>query len=178
MHAYRTHTCGALRLHHAGQAVRLSGWIHRMRDHGGLLFVDLRDHYGLTQLLFRLDQPETSDVRGLGLESVITATGTVAPRSADNVNASILTGKVEVQVASLEVLSDAEPLPFPVADERPVSESARLQHRFLDLRRQGLHRRIQLRAEVIGSIRRRLVESDFTEIPDAHPHRQFTGRRP
>jgi len=164
MHAYRTHTCGALRLHHAGQAVRLSGWIHRMRDHGGFLFVDLRDHYGLTQLLFRLDQPETSDVRGLGLESVITATGTVAPRSADNVNASILTGKVEVQVASLEVLSDAEPLPFPVADERPVSESARLQHRFLDLRRQGLHRRIQLRAEVIGSIRRRLVESDFTEI--------------
>ena len=164
MHAYRSHTCGALRREHAGQTVRLSGWIHRRRDHGGVLFVDLRDHNGVTQLLLRLDQPETAVVRDLGLESVITVAGTVALRSAQNVNSSLPTGEIEVLAGSLVVLSRSEPLPFPVADERPLSESLRLQHRFLDLRRQGLHRRIQLRADIIASLRRRMTALDFTEI--------------
>jgi len=164
MHPYRTHTCGALRREHAGQTVRLSGWVHRHRDHGGVVFVDLRDHYGLTQLVLRPAQPETATMRAATPETVVTITGTVAKRSPQNVNPSLPTGEIEVEVRALEVLSQAAPLPFSVADEHPQSESTRLRHRFLDLRRQGLHRRVQLRAEIIAWLRQRLTGLGFTEF--------------
>jgi aspartyl-tRNA synthetase len=164
MHTYRTHTCGALRAEHVGQTVRVSGWIHRQRDHGGVLFVDLRDHYGITQVVFGAAAEETCQVRELAAESVITVTGTVVLRSAENTNLSLPTGHMEIRVVSLRVESASAPIPFPVADQGPVAESLRLRHRFLDLRRSGLHQRIQLRAEIIASLRKRMVKLDFTEI--------------
>ena len=164
MHRYRTHTCGALRREDAGATVRLSGWVHRKRDHGGLLFVDLRDHYGITQLVFTPDFDAYGQVARLNRESVISVTGEVVERSVDAVNREMQTGVVEVRAEDMELLSAADPLPFPIAEEQPVHENARLTYRFLDLRRRGLHRRIALRSEVIASLRRRLAEMDFGEF--------------
>ncbi|MEW6753889.1 MAG: aspartate--tRNA ligase [Candidatus Latescibacterota bacterium] len=164
MHPYRTHTCGELRRRHAGQTVRLSGWVHRRRDHGGILFLDLRDHYGITQVVCPEDVVQAAGLRQLAVESVVTVTGTVAERTPENVNPTLETGEVEVVAAAVVVRSAAQPVPFPVADERPVAEEMRLRHRFLDLRRARLHRRIALRAEVIAHIRRQLSEQGFVEI--------------
>lgn len=164
MHAYRTHTCGALRHEHAGAAVRLSGWVHRKRDHGGLLFIDLRDHYGVTQLVLSPETPGFDAVSRLRAESVIRIDGEVVARSAETVNPNLPTGEVEVRVRETEVLSDAAELPLPVFGEPDYPEEIRLKHRYLDLRRDSLHRNIVLRSQVIASLRRRMIEGGFTEF--------------
>ena len=164
MHRYRTHTCGELRKHHAIQTIRLSGWIHRKRDHGGVLFLDLRDHYGITQLVISPENDVAATAAKIPRESVIRVVGDVRERSPETINSAMETGEVEVAVRELEVLSLAEPLPFPVAEDSEVGESTRLSYRFLDLRRAGLHRRIQLRSEVIASIRRRMTGMGFAEF--------------
>ena len=164
MHSYRTHTCGALRLSDAGKTARLSGWVHRKRDHGQLLFVDLRDHYGVTQCVIDVESPLFKDADGLRLESVVTFTGKVVERSPDTVNPKLATGEVELQIAELGVISEAEPLPFPVNTEADYPEDMRLKYRFLDLRRETVHANIMLRTSVIASIRRRMIEAGFTEF--------------
>ncbi len=164
MHPYRSHTCGALRLADQGANVRLSGWIHRKRDHGGLLFVDLRDHYGVIQLVVQPSDPSGAVLERLRPESVVTVDGVVVARSADTVNANLATGEVEVKVGTVTVLSEAAELPFPVFAEPDYPEEIRLAHRYLELRRETLHRNIVLRSRVIDSIRRRMVEQGFTEF--------------
>jgi aspartyl-tRNA synthetase len=164
MHAYRTHTCGALRLADAGQSVRLSGWIHRKRDHGGLMFIDLRDHYGLTQLVLDPETPGFEAVERLRAESVIRVDGQVVARSADTRNPNLPTGEIEIRVAGVEVLSEAAELPLPVFGEPDYPEELRLKHRYLDLRRETLHRNIVLRSQVIASIRQRMIAQGFTEF--------------
>ena len=163
MHAYRTHTCGALRATDTGATVRLSGWIHRKRDHGGLLFIDLRDHYGLTQLVLHPGTPGFEVVERLRAESVIRVDGEVVARSAETINANLGTGEVEVRVSSVEVLSEAAELPLPVFGEPDYPEEIRLKHRYLDLRRETLHKNIILRSKVIDSIRKRMVGQGFLE---------------
>lgn len=163
MHAYRSHTCGALRLTDAGAQVRLSGWVHRKRDHGGLLFIDLRDHYGLTQLVLHPETPGFAVVERLRAESVIRIDGEVVAREAGTVNANLPTGEIEVRVKAVEVLSEAAELPLPVFGEPEYPEEIRLKNRFLDLRRETLHRNIVLRSKVISSIRQRMVEQGFLE---------------
>jgi aspartyl-tRNA synthetase len=164
MHAYRTHTCGALRLSDAGRPARLSGWVHRKRDHGQLLFIDLRDHYGITQCVIDVSSPLFAAADALRLESVLTLTGRVAARSLDTINPRLDTGEVELVISELEVRSEAAPLPFPVNSEAETPEDMRLTYRFLDLRRERMHANIMLRAQVITSIRRRMVEQGFTEF--------------
>ena len=164
MHAYRTHTCGALRLTDAGQPARLSGWVHRKRDHGQLLFIDLRDHYGVTQCVIDISSPLFPAADALRLESVVTMTGRIAARSADTVNPKLDTGEVELVIADIEILSEAEPLPFPVNAEAEYPEDMRLTYRFLDLRRERMHANILLRSNVIASIRRRMIEQGFVEF--------------
>ncbi|MGA2945594.1 MAG: aspartate--tRNA ligase [Xanthobacteraceae bacterium] len=164
MHAYRTHTCGALRAADAGQEARLSGWVHAKRDHGGLKFVDLRDHYGMTQCVFAAGSPAFDAVDTVRPESVITVTGQVVPREPGTVNPKLPTGEVELRAADLMVQSAAEVLPIQVAGDEKFPEDLRLKYRFLDLRRDKLHRNIMLRAGVIASIRRRMIEAGFTEF--------------
>ena len=164
MHAYRSHTCGALRLADQGANVRLSGWIHRKRDHGGLMFVDLRDHYGLTQLVADPATPGFALLERLRAESVVRVDGQVVARSADTINAGLPTGEVEVQVRGLTVLSEAAELPLPVFGDPDYPEEIRLSYRYLDLRRETLHRNIVLRSKVIDSIRRRMVDQGFLEF--------------
>jgi aspartyl-tRNA synthetase len=164
MHAYRTHTCGALRATDAGSTARLSGWVHRKRDHGGLLFVDLRDHHGLTQCVIAQGAPVFEAADRLRPESVITVTGEVVGREAGTVNPKLPTGEVELRVRELEVQSEAQVLPIQVAGEAEFPEDLRLRYRFLDLRREKQHRNIMLRAAVIASIRRRMIEKGFTEF--------------
>jgi aspartyl-tRNA synthetase len=164
MHAYRSHTCGALRLENAGETVRLSGWIHRKRDHGGLLFIDLRDHYGLTQLVLHPGTPGFDVVERLRAESVIRVDGEVIGRTPETVNANLPTGSIEVRVKGVEVLGEAQELPVPVFGEPDYPEELRLKYRFLDLRRETLHRNIMLRSGVINSIRRRMIDQGFFEF--------------
>ncbi len=163
MHAYRTHTCGALRAGDTGQSVRLSGWINRKRDHGGLVFVDLRDHYGLTQLVFAPETPGFDTIERLRAESVIRVDGEVVARTPETVNPNLGTGEVEVRVRAVEVLSEAAELPLPVFGEPDYPEEIRLKHRYLDLRRETLHRNIVLRSKVIHSIRNRMIGQGFLE---------------
>ncbi|MFT4090727.1 MAG: aspartate--tRNA ligase [Asticcacaulis sp.] len=163
MHIYRSHTCAALRLSDAGQNVRLSGWVHRKRDHGGLLFIDVRDHYGLTQLVFNPESAGFAKVERLRAESVIRIDGVVVAREAETVNANLPTGEIEVRVADVEVLSEAAELPLPVFGEPEYPEEIRLKNRFLDLRRETLHKNIVLRSRVIQSIRNRMVDQGFLE---------------
>ena len=163
MHAYRTHTCGTLRAGDTGQSVRLSGWIHRKRDHGGLVFVDLRDHYGLTQLVFAPETPGFDTIERLRAESVIRVDGEVVARTPETVNPNLGTGEVEVRVRAVEVLSEAAELPLPVFGEPDYPEEIRLKHRYLDLRRETLHRNIVLRSKVIHSIRNRMIGQGFLE---------------
>ena len=164
MHAYRTHTCGELRHGHEGDGARLSGWVHRKRDHGNLLFVDLRDHYGLTQCVIDSTSPVFPEVEAIRLEAVITVSGRVVRRGADTVNPDLPTGEVELVIESFEVQSHADPLPLEVNSDRDYGEEIRLRYRFLDLRRDKMHRNIMLRSAVIQSIRRRMIEGGFTEF--------------
>ena len=164
MHPYRSHTCGQLRAADTGKTVRLSGWIHRKRDHGGLVFIDLRDNYGLTQLVFAPETPGFATVERLRAESVICVEGEVVARTPDTVNANLPTGEVEVQAKGVDVLSEAAELPLPVFGEPDYPEEIRLKHRYLDLRRETLHRNILLRSQVIASIRRRMTDQGFNEF--------------
>jgi len=163
--AYRSHTCGALRSAEVSETVMLSGWVHRKRDHGGLLFIDLRDHYGLTQLVFDPDRAEAFKVaEAVRAESVIRVSGKVVARSEETVNPNLPTGEIEVQVHEVEVLSGAAELPLPIFGEPDYPEETRLRYRFLDLRRETLHRNVMLRSKVISSIRRRMTEAGFNEF--------------
>src|SRR5205085_975180 len=164
MHAYRTHTCGALRLADASQTARLSGWVHRKRDHGQLLFVDLRDHYGITQCVIDVSSPLFPAAEALRLESVVTMTGRVTKRTEDTINPSLPTGEVELVIDAIDVQSVAEPLPFPVNTDAEYPEDMRLTYRFLDLRREDIHAKMMLRSAVIASIRRRMIEQGFNEF--------------
>jgi aspartyl-tRNA synthetase len=164
MHPFRTRTCGDLRPSDVGQTVRLAGWIHRKRDHGGLLFVDLRDHHGLTQIVVEPENPGFATVERLRAESVISVTGQVLARSADTVNPNLPTGGVEVRGDSIAVLSEAAELPLPVFGEPDYPEDIRLKYRFLDLRRETLHRNVMLRTKIIAEMRRRMGEAGFTEF--------------
>ena len=145
MHAHRTHFCGELRRQHAGSSMRLAGFVHRTRDHGGVLFIDLRDESGITQLIASPDDAFAAEAAALSRETVISVTGHVVERDPAQVNSAMTTGAVEIHIEGLEVLSVAESLPFPVDDEHPVGEATRLAWRFVDLRREALHRRIRTR---------------------------------
>ncbi|MGB7655626.1 MAG: aspartate--tRNA ligase [Novosphingobium sp.] len=164
MHIYRSHTCGALSASDTGQTVRLSGWVHRKRDHGGVLFVDLRDHYGLTQIVADVDSPALAVLYALRLESVVTIDGEVKARSAGTVNPNLPTGAIEVYARGATVLSRAEELPLPVAGEQEYPEDVRLKYRFLDLRRETLHANIMTRTAMIRETRRAMEDIGFTEF--------------
>ncbi len=164
MHAYRSHTCGELRPEHVGQTVRLSGWIHRKRDHGQLLFVDLRDHYGLTQVVVEPEQPAFAVLERLRAESVVTLVGKVVARTGDTINNDLPTGGIELYAAEATVQSAAEELPLPVFGEHDYPEETRLRYRFLDLRRERLHDNILLRSKVIRLLREKMHARNFTEF--------------
>jgi len=164
MHAYRSHTCGALRKEDVGQTVRLSGWVHRVRDHGGLLFIDLRDHYGLTQCVADPKSPAFALAETLKPEWVVKVDGEVVARTPETINPNLPTGEVEVRVKSLEVLSEAKELPLPVFGEPDYPEETRLKYRFLDLRRESLHANIMKRQAIIWSLRNRMREAGFFEF--------------
>ncbi|MCB5424723.1 aspartate--tRNA ligase [Altererythrobacter sp. CC-YST694] len=163
MHLYRSHTCAALSSANVGETVRLSGWVHRKRDHGGVLFVDLRDHYGITQIVADEDSPALKLLDGLRLESVVTIDGEVKARSAGTVNPNLPTGEIEVFAREAIVQSRAEELPLPVAGEQEYPEEIRLRYRFLDLRRETLHANIVKRTKIISDMRRKMEAIGFTE---------------
>jgi aspartyl-tRNA synthetase len=163
MHPYRSHTCGALSASETGQSVRLSGWVHRKRDHGGVLFVDLRDHYGLTQIVADADSPALPVLEACRVESVVTIEGKVKGRAAATVNPNLPTGEIEVFARGVTVLSRAEELPLPVAGEQEYPEDIRLRYRFIDLRRETLHANIVRRTKIISDMRRRMEAAGFTE---------------
>jgi len=164
MHPYRTHTCGQLRAAHAGSTVRLSGWVHRKRDHGGLLFIDLRDHYGLTQVVFPAAGDMAEQAAAVRPESVVTITGKVVAREPSTVNPKLPTGEIELRAETLAVDSPADVLPIQVAGDAEFPEDLRLKYRFIDLRREKMQKNMKLRAGVIASIRRRMIEAGFTEF--------------
>ncbi len=163
MHAYRTHKCAELRAAQVGETVRLSGWVHRKRDHGGVLFVDLRDHYGMTQIVADSDSPALAILEGLRVESVVTIDGEVKARSATTVNANLPTGEIEVYARNATILSRSDELPLPVAGEQEYPEETRLKYRFLDLRRETLHANIVKRAAIVRETRNRMEAIGFTE---------------
>ena len=164
MHRYRSHTCGALRPGDVGVAARLAGWVHRKRDHGNLLFLDLRDHHGITQCVFTPESGAFAIAEHLRLESVVSVTGTVRARSPETVNPQLATGGVELAAETLEVLSAADVLPLQVSGGQEYPEDLRLRYRFLDLRRERPHGNVVLRSRVVASIRRRMTEAGFLEI--------------
>jgi aspartyl-tRNA synthetase len=164
MHAYRTHTCGSLKQGDVGARVRLSGWVNRRRDHGGLLFLDLRDHHGITQCVIEPNSPVFAEADKARSEWVVTVTGPVIARAPETVNREMATGDIEIRIEEFAVLSTAQELPFPVFTDAEYPEEVRLKYRFLDLRREHLHRNITLRSEVIQSIRRRMIAGGFTEF--------------
>jgi aspartyl-tRNA synthetase len=164
MHAYRTHNCAALRPEQVGEQVRVSGWVHKKRDHGDLVFIDLRDHYGITQIVTDVSGPAFAIIESLKSESVVTITGTVTARSAEAVNPNLPTGGIEVRATEAVVQSHAGELPMPVASENEYPEDIRLRYRFLDLRRERLHANIMLRSQVITSLRNRMNGQGFTEF--------------
>ncbi len=163
-HPYRSHDCGALTSAEVGQTVRLSGWIHRKRDHGGVLFVDLRDHYGITQIVADEDSPALELLDSLRVESVVTIDGEVKGRDAATINPNLQTGEIEVFARSVVVQSRADELPMPVAGEQDYPEDIRLKYRYLDLRRETMHANILLRSRVISSLRQRMIDQGFTEF--------------
>ena len=164
MHAYRTHTCADLRAANVGEEVRLSGWVHRTREHANVLFIDLRDHYGITQIVVETGSELYPTVNALGPESVLTFTGKVAARSPETLNPKLATGEIEIYPGAVTVQSAAERLPLPVFGETEYPEEIRLTNRFLDLRRERLHKNIVLRSNVISSLRRRMIDQGFTEF--------------
>ena len=161
---YRTHGCGEIRSTHVGETVTLSGWVHRKRNFGGLYFLVLRDHSGIVQVVIDTDAPFHAAAADIRLESVIQIEGEVVPREEGNVNPNMPTGEIEVKAKSFEIHSTAEILPFQIADDIDASETERLKHRFLDLRRDRLQHNMALRSKVISSIRRRMTEMDFFEF--------------
>ena len=163
MHPYRSHTCGVLRASHVGERVRLAGWVHRKRDHGQLLFVDLRDHYGITQCVIASGDPAFAALEAVKLESVISVVGDVVARSPETTNADLATGSIEIKVAEMDVLSRADQLPLQVNSDTDYGEETRLRYRFLDLRREKMQKNIVLRSNVIASARRRMIEQGFKE---------------
>ena len=164
MHSYRTHTCAELRARQVGETVRLSGWVHRKRDHGQLLFIDIRDHYGITQCVTDASKPVFKAAEDTRVESVVTVTGRVVKRSAETVNAQLPTGEIEVVIDDYVVQSAAEQVPLQVNAQEDAGEETRLRYRFLDLRRERIHKNILLRSKVIASIRRRMIDQGFTEF--------------
>ena len=164
MNYYRTHKCNELKISDVDTEVYLSGWVNRKRDHGGLLFIDLRDHYGLTQLVFDPDSSAFDLAEKVSAETVIKISGKVVKRDDETVNPNLSTGEIEVYVDSLEVLSEAEELPLPVFGEPDYPEDIRLKYRFLDLRRETLHGNIVLRSKIIQSIRNRMIQNNFLEF--------------
>jgi aspartyl-tRNA synthetase len=164
LHPYRTHTCGQLRKADVGRRARISGWAHRVRNHGGLLFIDLRDHYGVTQCVIEPESPAFKVVAEARSEWVMTVTGPVVARTPDTVNKELPTGEVEIRIEEAKILSRAGELPMPVFGDAEYPEETRLRYRFLDLRRDKLHRNITLRSKVIESIRRRMIAQGFTEF--------------
>ena len=164
MHIYRSHTCAQLRKSDVGSTVRLSGWIHRKRDHGNLLFVDLRDHYGMTQIVTDVDSEAFKFLEKARAESVVTITGDVVARAAETANANLPTGEIEVRAREVSVQSAAQELPLPVFGDAEYPEDIRLRYRFLDLRRERLHNNIVLRSKVISSVRQRMIGQGFTEF--------------
>ncbi len=161
---YRSHTCGELREEHIGQAVRLSGWIHRVRDHGGIIFLDLRDHYGITQIVVNPEKDFYQDSERWHLESVVSFIGPVVARDEETRNTKLATGAIELVADAMEMLSLADPLPLPVAQETQCDENVRLKYRFLDLRREKMHRNIMLRSRLMTSVRRKLTDMGFFEL--------------
>jgi aspartyl-tRNA synthetase len=164
MHPYRTKTCGELRKENVGRTVRLSGWVHRVRDHGGLLFIDLRDHYGITQCVVDPVSPAFAEAEKLKPEWVVRVDGEAVARSAETINPGLPTGEVEVRAKAIEVLSEAKELPLPVFGEPDYPEETRLKYRFLDLRRESLHANIMKRQAIIWSLRHRMREAGFFEF--------------
>jgi aspartyl-tRNA synthetase len=164
MHAYRTHTCAQLRVENVGETVRLSGWVHRKRDHGHLLFVDLRDHYGITQIVADTASPAFRTLDRIRVESVVTVEGKVVARSPETVNPNLATGEIEIAAGDVTVQSAAAELPMPVFGDQEYPEEIRLKYRYLDLRREQVHANIMLRSAVISSIRRRMIDQGFTEF--------------
>ncbi len=165
MHPYRTHTCGELRLSHKDQIVRISGWVHRVRDHGGLLFMEVRDHYGLTQCVIDRENPLLPQVENIKNESVVTITGQVVQRPAETANDRLPTGAIELDIQEFTLQSAADPLPLQVNAEHDTEtgEAVRLRYRFLDLRRESMQRNLKLRSDVIASLRRRMWEQGFRD---------------
>ncbi|MGB3455944.1 MAG: OB-fold nucleic acid binding domain-containing protein, partial [Litorimonas sp.] len=164
MHDYRSHTCNELRAKHVGETARLSGWVHRKREHANALFIDLRDHYGITQVVVYPSADFYETAKRVPSESVITVTGEVLARDDEAKNPEIATGDIEVRAAEFTVESQADPLPLPVFGEPDYPEDIRLTYRYLDLRRETLHKNILLRGQVINSLRRRMIEQGFTEF--------------
>lgn len=164
MHRYRSHTCGELRASDVGSDVRLSGWLHNRRDLGGILFIDLRDHYGITQLVARPGTAAAETLDKLSKETVVRIDGKVVSRGAENVNPELPTGEVEIEAAEVEVLGAAQQIPFTINADDGVNEERRLEYRFLDLRRERMHRNIMLRSSVIASIRSKMVALGFNEM--------------
>src|SRR5947199_769273 len=164
MHAYRTHSCADLRKSDVGETIRLSGWVHRKRDHGQLLFVELRDHHGITQIVTDTGSPAFKTLDRIRVESVVTIDGEVVARSPETVNPNLPTGEIEVRAGLVTVQSAASELPMPVFGEQEYPEEIRLKYRYLDLRREQVHANIMLRSAVIASIRRRMIEQGFTEF--------------
>ncbi|RGP38948.1 aspartate--tRNA ligase [Pseudotabrizicola alkalilacus] len=164
MHAYRSHTCAALNTAHVGDTIRLSGWVHRVRDHGGVLFIDLRDHYGITQIIADSDSPAFADIEKVRAEWVIQVEGRVKARDAALINPKLPTGEIEVYATGITVLGEAAELPMPVFGETEYPEETRLTYRFLDLRRDGMHRNMMLRSNVVRSLRNRMWDMGFNEF--------------
>lgn len=164
MHRYRTHHCAALRAKDVGTIVKLSGWIHSKRDHGGLLFIDLRDHFGMTQIVIPADSSLLATAEKLRVESVICVTGKVIAREGDTINPKLPTGEIEIQAEELEILSEAAVLPFQVAGNENYPEDLRLKYRYIDLRRERIHHNLMLRSNIIASLRRRMIDQGFTEF--------------
>jgi len=163
MHRFRTHTCGELRKSNIGENVRISGWVHRVRDHGGIIFIDLRDHYGIAQVVIDPKMDFHADIEHWRVETVISFTGKVVARTEDTVNNKLLTGEIEVVAEEMEIQCPAEVIPFQVAVEEQTPEAMRLKYRFLDLRRDNLHKNIKLRSQVIFEMRRLMTEMGFNE---------------
>ena len=161
MHRYRSHTCGELRASDVGTDVRLSGWLHNRRDLGGILFIDLRDHYGITQLVARPGTAAYEALDKVNKESVVRVDGQVVSRGAENINPELPTGEIEVEVAEVELLGASQQLPFQINTDDGVGEERRLEYRFLDLRRERMHRNIMLRSAVIAAIRSKMVALGF-----------------
>ncbi len=163
MHAYRSHTCADLRKSDVGETVRLSGWVHRVRDHGGVLFIDLRDHYGVTQVLADEDSPVFAEVEKLRSEWCVRIDGRVLARNESLINPKLPTGEIEVFITDMEVLGAAGELPLQVFGDQEYPEETRLKYRFLDLRRDKLQQNMKLRSDVVASMRKRMWERDFRE---------------